>query len=176
LKPGRSLFARAATNYQTNPPAGNPFAPIELRPVLGPSYESSPGPLDNAVRLCIIDPMRIFATLTAAVSLFALALVAQDAPKAKGKGGPPKNLKVLPADDKLVPTMQTFVAGLGLADKGGCNFCHVADRSSDEKMEKVMARMMISMVKDINSKFPDGNVHVTCFTCHRGDTEPKTAP
>jgi hypothetical protein len=127
------------------------------------------------VRLCIIDPMRILATLTAAVSLFALALVAQDAPKAKGKGGPPKNLKVLPAEN-LVPTMQTFVAGLGLADKGGCNFCHAADRSSDEKMEKVMARMMISMVKDINSKFPDGKEHVTCFTCHRGDTEPKTAP
>jgi hypothetical protein len=119
--------------------------------------------------------MRILATLTAAVSLFALALVAQDAPKAKGKGGPPKNLKVLPAEN-LVPTMQTFVAGLGLADKGGCNFCHAADRSSDEKMEKVMARMMISMVKDINSKFPDGKEHVTCFTCHRGDTEPKTAP
>src|SRR5215475_2424934 len=96
----------------------------------------------------------------------------------KGKGGPkapPKNLKVL-TPDNLIPTMQSFVAGLGLMDKGGCNFCHVQDRSSDEKMEKVMARMMISMVKDINSKFTDGKQHVTCYTCHRGDTEPKTAP
>jgi hypothetical protein len=103
-------------------------------------------------------------------------MVAQDAPK--GKGGPkapPKNLKVL-TPDNLIPTMQGFVAALGLADKGGCNFCHVQDRSSDEKMEKVMARMMIMMVKDINARFPDGKEHVTCYTCHRGDTEPKTAP
>jgi len=119
--------------------------------------------------------MRILVSLTAAATLFALALVAQDAPKAKGKGGPPKNLKVLPPEN-LVPTMQTFVAGLGLADKGGCNFCHVADRSSDEKEEKVMARMMISMVKEINGKFPDGKEHVNCYTCHRGDPMPKTAP
>ena len=96
----------------------------------------------------------------------------------KGKGGPkapPKNLKVLdPAT--FMDTMRTFVPALGLMDKGGCNFCHVQDRASDEKMEKVMARMMVSMVKDINSKFPDGKQHVTCYTCHRGDTEPKTAP
>jgi hypothetical protein len=102
-------------------------------------------------------------------------LVAQDAPKGKGKGGPPKNLKVLTAENYM-DYMRTFPAALGVADKGGCNFCHVADRSSDEKMEKVMARMMISMVKDINSKFPDGKEHVTCFTCHRGSTEPATAP
>lgn len=104
----------------------------------------------------------------------ALGLSAQE--KGKGKGAPPKNLKVLPADDNLIPTMRSFVVGLGLADKGGCNFCHVQDRSSDEKMEKVMARMMIEMVKDINSRFPDGKTHVTCYTCHRGDTEPKMAP
>lgn len=96
----------------------------------------------------------------------------------KGKGGPkapPKNLKVLPAEN-LIPTMQGFVAALGLQDKGGCNFCHEQDRSSDAKMEKVMARMMITMVKDINKNFTDGKEHVTCYTCHRGDTMPKTAP
>ena len=107
--------------------------------------------------------------------MFALVMVAQDAPKAKGKGGPPKNLKVLTADNYM-DNMRAFVPALGLADKGGCNFCHEADRSSDAKMEKVMARMMISMVKDINAKFPDGKEHVTCYTCHRGDTMPKTAP
>jgi len=106
-------------------------------------------------------------------------LVAQ--PPQDGKGGgkakaPRINLKVLPDDANLVPTMQSFVAGLGLGDKGGCNFCHEMDRSSDAKMEKVMARMMIGMVKEINGKFPDGKTHVTCYTCHRGDTAPKTAP
>ena len=97
----------------------------------------------------------------------------------KGKGGPkapPKNLKVLDPSN-FMDTMRTFVPALGLADKGGCNFCHdPMDRSSDAKMEKVIARGMISMVKDINAKFPDGKEHVTCYTCHRGDTMPKTAP
>ena len=113
---------------------------------------------------------------TALTFTLAVGLSGQEKEKAKGKGGPRLNLKVLPDDANLIPTMQSFVAGLGLADKGGCNFCHVQDRSSDEKMEKVMARMMISMAKDINAKFPDGKQHVTCYTCHRGDTEPKTAP
>ncbi len=116
--------------------------------------------------------------LAAFVSLGTFALVAQ--PPAggggKGKGAPHVNLKVLPDDAKLIPTMQSFVAGLGLADKGGCNFCHEQDRASDAKMEKVMARMMITMAKDINSKFPDGKEHVTCYTCHRGSTMPLTAP
>ena len=73
----------------------------------------------------------------------------------KGKGGPPKNLKVL-TPENFMTNMRAFVPALGLADKGGCNFCHEMDRSSDAKQEKVMARMMIEMVKDINSKFPDG--------------------
>jgi hypothetical protein len=28
------------------------------------------------------------------------------------------------------------------------------------------------MVDDINSKFPDGKAHVSCYTCHRGAIEP----
>ncbi len=115
--------------------------------------------------------------LAAFVSLGTFALVAQP-PAGGGKGGakaPPKNLKVLdPAN--FMDTMRTFVPALGLADKGGCNFCHEQDRSSDAKMEKVMARMMITMVKQINSNFPDGKEHVTCYTCHRGSTMPLTAP
>jgi hypothetical protein len=99
------------------------------------------------------------------------------APGGGGKAKAPRvNLKVLPDDANLIPTMQSFVAALGVADKGGCNFCHEMDRSSDAKQEKVMARMMISMAKDINAKFPDGKEHVTCFTCHRGSTMPLTAP
>jgi hypothetical protein len=32
------------------------------------------------------------------------------------------------------------------------------------------------MAGDINSRFNDGKAHVSCYTCHRGDTEPKMAP
>jgi len=124
--------------------------------------------------------MRKILLMLAVAMLAALAMFAQDKggpPKGKGgKGGPPKNLKVL-TPENYMDNMRAFVPALGLADKGGCNFCHVADdRSADTKQEKVMARMMIQMVGDINSKFPDGKVHVTCFTCHRGSTEPLTAP
>src|SRR5579884_2611973 len=110
--------------------------------------------------------------LAAFVSLGTFALVAQKPPGGGGggkKGGPPKNLKVLDAYNYM-DAMRSFVPALGLADKGGCNFCHEQDRSSDAKMEKVIARNMISMVKEINSKFPDGKEHVTCYTCHRGST------
>jgi hypothetical protein len=33
--------------------------------------------------------------------------------------------------------MQTFVQALGLVDKGRCSYCHVEDRASDEKTQKV---------------------------------------
>jgi hypothetical protein len=36
--------------------------------------------------------------------------------------------------------------------------------------------MMISMTQEINAKFEGDTAHVSCFTCHRGETEPKTAP
>jgi hypothetical protein len=65
---------------------------------------------------------------------------------------------------------------LGLLDQGGCNYCHVEDRASDEKMPKVIARNMITMVREINAHFPDGKQHVNCYTCHRGSTTPATSP
>jgi hypothetical protein len=69
--------------------------------------------------------------------------------------------------------MAAFRAGLGVM----CSYCHVqGDFASDDNPKKDIARMMISMAKDINAKFPDGKMHVTCFTCHRGAEEPLTAP
>jgi len=82
-----------------------------------------------------------------------------------------------PSKALIVNSLHDLRSTLNGASFTVCNFCHVADdRSADTKQEKVMARMMIGMVHDINAKFPDGKVHVTCFTCHRGSTEPLTAP
>ena len=84
----------------------------------------------------------------------------------------PKNLKLLPPDN-LIPTMRAFTAALNVK----CDFCHVqGDFASDDKHTKEIARGMITMVHEINAKFPDGKMHVTCYTCHRGATEPATAP
>jgi len=94
--------------------------------------------------------------------------------KGGGKAGPPKNLKIL-TPENLMAQMQTFPAALGVENQGGCNFCHEADRSLDTKPAKVKARQMLEMVADINAKFGDGNVHVTCWTCHLGSTMPEIA-
>ena len=112
-------------------------------------------------------------------AIFSLALCAQNGqpPVAAPGGGktpaPPKNLKVLTPADLGAGAMRNAASGLGVM----CSFCHnMADMSSDEKPEKLTARSMFAMVKDINSKFPDGKAHVTCYTCHRGAQEPLTKP
>ena len=118
--------------------------------------------------------MRILLTL-----LIALPLFAQDPPPpppaAAKKGGErpaPKNLKLLKPED-IRPMMAAFNVAMG----GKCTGCHVeGDFASDAKEEKETARMMITMTRDINSKFSDGKEHVTCFTCHRGSEHPRTAP
>jgi hypothetical protein len=84
----------------------------------------------------------------------------------------PKNLKLL-QPETLMPTMMAFKAALGVE----CSFCHVhGDFASDENPHKEIARKMIVMAQQINANFPDGKIHVTCYTCHRGSTEPKTSP
>ena len=92
-----------------------------------------------------------------------------------GGGGNGKNIQVLQGAD-IPATMQSFVAALGLLDKGTCNYCHDADRSLDTKPQKVTARRMVIMMRAINGTFADGKQHVTCYTCHRGSPTPLTAP
>lgn len=97
---------------------------------------------------------------------------------AKGKGGGGgggRNIQVLQGAD-MPATMQSFVQALGLLDKGTCDYCHVEDKSVDAKTPKIVARRMVIMMRAINGTFPDGKQHVTCFTCHRGNTTPLTTP
>lgn len=105
-----------------------------------------------------------------------LPLSAQDKkePAANGDATPPTNLKVLKVATRAEAEqiMRTFAAGLGVQ----CNYCHVQDYASDENPKKEVGRRMIRMIQKINAEFPDGKMHVSCYTCHRGETEPKTAP
>src|SRR5258708_27432493 len=97
-----------------------------------------------------------------------LPLVAQ--PQDGQKKGPPpaRNLKVLTQEEER-PMMGGMRASLGVM----CTHCHVQDRASDENPKKLIARSMMSMVNEINAKFPDGKIHVTCYTCHRGNLVPE---
>jgi hypothetical protein len=115
---------------------------------------------------------RILTIVLLSIPLLLLAAAPQTPPQKKAMPAP-KNLKILPADSNLIPTMHTYTVALGQP----CTFCHVqGDFASDEKPQKTTARFMIQMANDINAKFPDGKVHVSCYTCHRGASMPLTAP
>ena len=114
--------------------------------------------------------MRLFASLLLLVSL---SLFAQDKGKKAGPP-PPKNLKLLNPNANIREIMQGFEKALGVTQ---CTYCHVqGDFASDDNPKKNTARMMIAMAQDINAKFPDGKVHVRCYTCHHGQSEPLTEP
>ena len=117
--------------------------------------------------------MRFFATV---LFLATVGLPAQEAPKqvpVPGRGPTPKNLKILKPEDNILPIMNGFRVALGQQ----CNFCHVGrDFASDENPKKEIARRMLLMVDDINARLPDGKVHVSCYTCHRGKNIPDMEP
>lgn len=85
-----------------------------------------------------------------------------------------KNIQILkdvPAD-QLLPTMQFISNSLGVE----CSFCHVEDKSKDDKKPKQTARKMMTMMLAINKNHFDGEREVTCNTCHRGATHPMASP
>lgn len=90
-----------------------------------------------------------------------------------------KNIKILNGmpQSQLIPTMNFMAASLGVR----CNYCHVNkngqwDYPADDKEEKLTARIMIKMVLDINKTTFPRNPDVSCYTCHRGRTQPTTMP
>ena len=57
----------------------------------------------------------------------------------------------------------------------GCNYCHNPENmASDEKYTKIVARRMIQMTQNVNSKWSSHvkQTGVTCYTCHRGNAVP----
>lgn len=126
-------------------------------------------------------------SLIAVSVIGSLAMAAQE--EKKDIYANPQNLKALPSEissSELSNTMKGFALGLGVR----CETCHVGesgqplttfDFESDEKEMKRKARVMITMLADINSDYvPQLNkiddtdrVEVRCVTCHRGRPQPK---
>jgi hypothetical protein len=119
--------------------------------------------------------LAVFATCT--ISVFAQSLFAQGAPPPGTPGGGPrpasfKNLKILKPEE-VRAAMGSFVAGTGMK----CADCHVQGAfDSDEKPQKVTARKMLEMVRGVNAGTFNGDNKVTCYTCHRGEAHPVSAP
>jgi photosynthetic reaction center cytochrome c subunit len=81
-------------------------------------------------------------------------------------------LKGIPAD-QVIPSMQFIAASLGVE----CEYCHVAHANEkDDKKPKVAARKMINMMMAINRDDFEGHREVTCYSCHRGSTNPLGTP
>lgn len=135
------------------------------------------------------------------VPLVAVAAAVPVIATAQGRGAePPKNLQVLPKDmprNQVTALMRTFAMGLGVR----CEHCHAPDPNApapeagrggrgggppldyslDTKEEKKVAREMLKMVMDINSKYLpttgrtfDEFNRVSCETCHHGLAKPQT--
>ena|SRR5580692_8182794 len=117
-------------------------------------------------------PMRLLLVL---LPLLALNAQEKQEKQAKAPPPPPTNLKVLKVSTgpEVVQIMRTFTVGLGVQ----CIYCHVqGNYASDENPKKEIARHMIAMTQKVNANFTEGKLRVSCYTCHRGEPEPKTAP
>jgi photosynthetic reaction center cytochrome c subunit len=127
----------------------------------------------------------IFSYVVAAASAYALCVGSACAQV--GSGEKPqmaedvfKNVQVLKgiSVDEFMATMGFFAASLSL----NCTDCHISESSgdwaryADDTPLKRMTRMMVQMVNTLNKGSFGARRAVTCYTCHRGTTQPKVIP
>jgi hypothetical protein len=129
-----------------------------------------------------------------AAAITSVLLLAGCAAVSQQKAEPPRpddllfhNLQVLPQNitrDELLTTMRGFRQALGVK----CSYCHAPkpddpnelEYRSDAKQEKRSARTMLRMLNTINNQYvarvEDVYTRASCWTCHRGKTQPEIAP
>jgi hypothetical protein len=125
---------------------------------------------------------KLFAALgLAAVVLAGMAAISPP-------GGKHENLKILPKDisnEELDIVMEQFSKALNV----DCGFCHIKNKkdtlqwnyAGDEKPEKEITRIMMTMTEKINFEFFDYKISykkdevmaVSCNTCHYGSPRPE---
>jgi photosynthetic reaction center cytochrome c subunit len=117
----------------------------------------------------------------------AAPIAAAQQPASAGASRP--NLRVLQTlpESQLFPLMNLVADSLGVR----CDYCHIQvapdltrtpsnvggwvwDR--DDKPQKRTAREMMQMVVDLNAGRFKGQSRITCYTCHRGSTQPARTP
>lgn len=186
-------------SYRCLPRAGN--RPIHSRSRRRAAADAPDSTRIRPGRSPLRNTNRPSAILRALALLGLLGLVAAPQAGAQEFQWPeePENLEVLPdtiGPDGLRQVMSHFTEALGVR----CSFCHVGeegaplseyDFASDEKGHKETARVMMRMVRAINSEHleklehgHEGEEHahgsntlppearVNCVTCHRGASEP----
>jgi hypothetical protein len=85
-----------------------------------------------------------------------------------------KNIRVLQGlpSSQLIPVMGFMANSLGVT----CSHCHTAHFDEDQLPEKKQAREMIRMTRAINAGQFNGQVMVTCNSCHKGQLYPNPLP
>ena len=124
----------------------------------------------------------------AAAALALVGVVGRVYAQPPGKWPPDSlvNVQVIPKNTQPVQVwgmMRNIAGGLGVS----CTFCHVGsdtmpleriDFASDQKRNKLVARQMMRLVQEVNSRLdtiparPTPALTVTCATCHRGVSRP----
>ncbi len=122
------------------------------------------------------------------IAAVAVASVRRAEAQAPGKWPPDSlvNVQVIPKTTLPIQVwgmMRNIAGGLGVS----CTFCHVGsdstpleriDFASDQKRNKLIARQMMRLVQEVNSRLdtiparPTPTLVVTCATCHRGVNRP----
>ena len=89
-----------------------------------------------------------------------------------------QTFKRLPAG-RLLGMMKAWTRNLGVS----CDHCHTIDQwEKDDKLPKQTARAMDKMEDDVNTliknvkTIQNDRAHISCWTCHRGQTKPETNP
>lgn len=119
-------------------------------------------------------PTRIlFLAISATPALFAVSQQGGEAqaPMAEQVFKKIEVFKGVPASD-LLPAMQFMAASM----KMECTGCHDAKDFSADTRAKETSRKMVLMQRDINTKFFNNRLEVTCNSCHNGQEHPAAAP
>jgi hypothetical protein len=120
--------------------------------------------------LVLVRSLSVLIGLTLATSLVAPA---QQGAPGKTAAQVYKNIQVLKdiPSTQLIPTMRFVATALGVE----CEFCHLGTRS-DDTPNKQTARKMMAMTLAIDKQNFAGRLDVTCYTCHKGNHDPVSAP
>jgi Photosynthetic reaction centre cytochrome C subunit len=106
---------------------------------------------------------------------FAGRAPAQPAAEAPKKAGATmKNVRVLTdvPVEQWDDTMWFMTLSLGVT----CDHCHMGQAyERDDRKAKETARSMIQMTRELNGRNFGSRLRITCYTCHQGSLQPKTA-
>jgi hypothetical protein len=115
----------------------------------------------------------LFVVLPLSVASPAVGQQAAPSPAPAAGAQPARTVQVLTdiPTALMIPTMRVISASLGVE----CEFCHESNRTLNTERKDV-ARRMMTMTRALNASAFSGQPRVTCFTCHRGSSNPLAAP